>query len=304
MKNSLKTLGIALSVIFLIGTSPSFSKEPNKQKIVFDIEGHRGARGLLPENTIPAFIKALELGVTTLELDTIISKDKKIVVSHDPFISSDICSFPNGKPLTEKDKLNMFEMNYSEISKFDCGSRGNSRFPKQKKMKTNKALLSQIVKETESYISKNKLPLVQYNIETKSLPEGDGKFNPKPEEFVNLLYNELKTLNILDRTIIQSFDVRTLQVLKKLDPKVKTALLVENKESFFANLKKLGFNPDIYSPFYEFVTPEMIKELHGKNIKIIPWTVNTLEEMKKLKKMGVDGIITDYPNIGVELIKK
>lgn len=265
----------------------------------FDTEGHRGARGLLPENSIPAFKKALDLGVTTLEMDTIITKDKKVIVSHDPYFSHEICLTPDGKQITEKTQknFNIYKMNYADVLKYDCGSKTHPRFPKQNHMKVTKPLLRDVILESEKYIKSKNLKPVFYNIETKTEENGDKVFNPEPKEFMTLIYNQLKDLKILDRVIIQSFDVRTLQELKNIDPKIKTSLLVENKESFQKNIDKLGFNPDIYSPEYILVNKELIQTAHKKNIKVVPWTVNKKEEIETLKKLGVDGIISDYPNL-------
>lgn len=272
----------------------------------FDVQGHRGARGLLPENSIPAFIKALDLGVTTLELDVVISKDRKLVVSHEPYFSSEICSMPNGKSITkEKEKsLNIYKMNYRQVKRFDCGKRGHKkRFPEQQPTETYKPLLDEVITKAEQHIKEKNLKEVFYNIETKTEDNGDNIYQPKPKEFVELLYNKLKEFKLLDRITIQSFDVRTLQELRKIDPNVKTVLLVENLMSFEDNLKKLTFEPNVYSPYYMLVNQDLIKKAHDKNIKVIPWTVNTLDDMKKLKEIGVDGVITDYPNLGVKLIK-
>lgn len=311
MKKITKICILAVTLNLTINSnSYSNTKEDSKiksnhllYKIKFDVEGHRGARGLLPENTLIAFKKALDLGVTTLEMDTIISKDKKVVISHDPFFSSEICSFPNGKPITDKDKINLYKMNYSDIAKYDCGMRGHPRFKKQESFKTNKPLLNETIKEIEKYIKSNNLKNVLYNIETKSEQKEDNISNPLPKEFANLLYQELKSLNILDRVLIQSFDPRTLKEFKKLNKNITVALLVENTLTLSKNLESLGFNPEVYSPDYHLIDEKLIKDLKKLNIKLIPWTVNTKEEMIKLKKMGVDGIITDYPNIGVELLK-
>lgn len=272
----------------------------------FDLEGHRGARGLLPENTIPAFLKAVDLGVTTLEMDVVVTKDKKLVISHDPFFSSEICSLPNGKPVPKMDeeKYIIYQMTYHNVSRFDCGKRGHPRFPGQETMSVSKPLLNQVIKEVEAYLSNNALPLVQYNIETKSLPEGDNKYHPAPAEFVRLLYNELKGLNILNRVIIQSFDVRTLQEIRKTDPDIRLALLVENNLGLNENLNRLGFVPNIYSPDFNQVNSELVSETHKRRIEIIPWTVNKVEDMNRMKSLGVDGFITDYPDIAFFFLTK
>jgi glycerophosphoryl diester phosphodiesterase len=264
----------------------------------FDVEGHRGCRGLLPENTIPAFIHAIDLGVNTLEMDMVISKDGKIVISHDPVMNETICTNPDGKPVTadEKDKLKIYSLTYDEIKKFDCGLRGNPKFPDQKKMAVHKPLLSEVIDTVEQYVKTHHLPAVKYNIETKTTPAGDGIYHPRPKEFVQMVYDLIKQKGVANRCILQSFDRRTLQEMHRLDSTITTALLIESLESFDTQLEKLGFKPDIYSPNYLMVTPKLIRQCHSRGIKILPWTVNDEKKMAKLKRMGVDGIISDYPD--------
>jgi glycerophosphoryl diester phosphodiesterase len=271
----------------------------------FDLEGHRGARGLLPENTIPAFLKALELGVTTLELDLAVSKDKKLVVSHEPWFSSEICSVPNGQPICKEDEMYhlIYEMTYEEIARYDCGKRGHLRFPTQQPLAVSKPLFRDMVLVVEARRKELNLPPVNFNIETKSLPEGDNHHHPEPKEFVGLIYREIRELQILERTILQSFDVRTLQEMRKLDPSVRLSLLVENDLGFEENLAQLGFIPQIYSPDYQLVDEAFISEAHKRGIKVIPWTVNEPEEMRRLTALGVDGLITDYPDRGKFLLQ-
>jgi glycerophosphoryl diester phosphodiesterase len=131
------------------------------------------------------------------------------------------------------------------------------------------------------------------------MPETDNKFHPAPAEFVELLMKEIKENQMEDYVIIQSFDFRTLQYLHRHYPKIKTAMLVEanNKNSFRKQIKDIGFTPDIYSPEFKMVIPELVKACHDLNMKIIPWTVNDKKKIEALKKTGVDGIITDYPNL-------
>lgn len=282
--------------VFLISSCISLSDKK------IDIQGHRGARGYLPENSIPAFILALESGVTTLELDVVVSADKKLVVSHDPWMSAEICSYPDGRAVadSEQTSLNLYKMTYDEIAKFDCGKRGNARFPLQKAMPATKPLLSSVVASVEAFIEGNKLDSVGYNIETKSEPQGDGIYHPLPAEFAKLLYDELNKSGIAKRTTVQSFDVRTLQEMRALDSAITLALLVEEGD-FNEHLAALGFTPEIYSPNYTLVTQELMRNAHEKKVRVIPWTVNDSTEMKKLIKLGVDGIITDYPDVGVKI---
>lgn len=291
-------------VNFFIFAAMSFLSCNFLSETRIDIQGHRGARGYLPENTIPSFLLALESGVTTLEMDVVVSLDKKLIVSHEPWMSAEICSNPDGTPVsdTEQMSLNLYKMNYDEIARFDCGKRGNPRFPQQKPMPATKPLLSSVVTAVEAFIQGNQLDSVFYNIETKSEPEGDTIYHPAPAEFAKLLYDELKKLGIEKRTTVQSFDVRTLKEMRKLDGTITLALLVA-EGNFSDHLAALGFTPEIYSPNYKLVTNGLVQEAHEKNIRVIPWTVNDPLEMKKLIEFGVDGIITDYPDIGVKIAK-
>lgn len=271
----------------------------------FDIQGHRGCRGLLPENSLEAMKKAIDLGVTTLEMDIVISKDKKVLLSHEPFLSHEIALDLSGKEISEADEknYNLYQMNYDQIKQYDCGSKIHPRFLEQEKIKTYKPLLSEIIQFAEEY-SKSKNKKIYYNIETKSDPNGDAIFHPKPEEFVDLLINVLNQFPISDRVYIQSFDVRTLQILHQKHSNFKTVLLVENKESIQKNLKKLGFKPTVYSPEYILLDKKKVDFLHKKGIKVIPWTVNKKEDIVNVISLGVDGLISDYPNRYFDTIKK
>jgi len=271
----------------------------------FDSEAHRGGRGLKPENTIPAMKNAIDIGVTTLEMDANITKDLKVVVSHDQYMNPDISTAPDGTPVTRqqvKDLL-LYQMNYADIVKYDVGMRGNPNFPQQEKMKVNKPLLSDLIQAVEKYTQQEGVAPKWYNIETKSSAKYDGVRNPKPEQFVALLMKVVIDNGIVDRTVIQSFDKRTLQVLHKKFPAVKTSFLIgdNNKKSLDENIKDLGFTPFILSPDYKLVTPALVKACHDKGVKIVPWTVNDKAKIQELKDMGVDGIISDYPNYFKEL---
>jgi len=289
-------------------SNQSYQKMPKKpaiNKISFDLQGHRGARGVYPENSIPGFLYALEQGVTTLELDICVSKDSQLIISHEPWFSYEICLDSNGEPISEliEKQHKLYALTAEEIKTYDCGSKPHPRFPDQKKMKVYKPTLGEMVEAVEQKIQEAGLTPVYYNIETKSTPEGDGVLHPDPITFTKLLYNELKELGILKRSIVQSFDERTLQAMRNMDSTVTLALLVENEDGIEKNLAKLGFLPDIYSPDHTLVDETLVKSCHEKNIKLIPWTVNDLEEMKQLRQLGVDGLITDFPNKAKFLIQ-
>jgi glycerophosphoryl diester phosphodiesterase len=268
---------------------------------VFDKEGHRGCRGLMPENTIPAMLKALDLGVSTLEMDTHITKDRMVIISHDPYFNHDITTKPDGKYLAPGDekKLLLYGMNYSETQQYDVGLKPHPHFPRQEKIPVHKPLLRDLIDSVENYCVRKQIHLPFYNIETKSTPATDHINHPPPEEFVDLLMAVILSKHIENRTIIQSFDPRTLQVLHRKYPGVMTALLIErlNRSPIDDQLKQLGFIPTIYSPEYTLVTDSLLIKCHAANMKIIPWTVDDKINIERLKKMGVDGIITDYPDL-------
>lgn len=272
----------------------------------FDIQGHRGCRGLMPENTIPAFLHAVKLGVTTLELDVVISQDHQVVVSHDPFMSAAICLDPSGREISKVDEKdhNLYRMTYEEIKQYNCGSKPHPGFPGQENQRACKPLLSMVVDTVERYTRENNLDPVWYNIETKCKPETDGLFHPQPTEFVAILIEVIQDLGIADRVSIQSFDIRTLHLVKELFPSISTVLLVQNIKSIDKNLEELGFNPDVYSPNYHLLKKRSIEELHARGIRVIPWTVNRTKDMERLIGWGVDGIITDYPNQLIRLKTK
>jgi glycerophosphoryl diester phosphodiesterase len=275
-----------------------------KGNMTIDKQGHRGCRGLMPENTIPAFIKAIDLGMNTLEMDLVITSDNKVLVSHEPFFNHEITTLPNGELVLESNEkeLNIYKMTYSEVIKYDVGSKVHPRFPQQLKMKVHKPLLSEVIDSVETYIKENQKPAIYYNIETKTNSQTDGIYHPEPKEFVDLMMDVIFEKRIENRVIIQSFDIRTLHYLHQKYPKIKTALLVEHfdKKEFLKQIEDLGFVPTIYSPAQNLVTPKLVKECKSKKVKLIPWTVNNISSINKLTKMGVDGIISDYPNLFFE----
>lgn len=285
--------------IFLLGLLISTSVIAQVYTPKFDLQGHRGARGLRPENSIPAFLFALDSGVTTLELDVVISKDKQVVVSHEPWMSAAICLQPDGAAITQGDDqklFNMYQMNYTDIREFDCGSLGNERFPEQVKMRVSKPLLQDVIIAVEEHIKSYTQYEVDYNIEIKSSPDGDKKFHPGVEEFSDLVYEVIDKYLPLERIVIQSFDFRVLKYWQKKYPGIRLAALVENNKSVETNLKNLGFTPAIYSPYYQLLKKEDVDYLHKRKIRVIPWTVNEENEMLSMRGLGVDGIITDYPD--------
>lgn len=265
----------------------------------FDLQGNRGARGIMPENTIPSMLKALDLGVNTLLMNTVISKDRMVVLSQEPYFNSEISLKPNGKPISleEQKKFNIFKMNYAEVRKYDVGSKLHSRFPGQQKYKAHKPLLEETIDSVEAYVKLNRLAKPNYSIETKMIPKGDLEFQPEPGEFVELIMDIVKKKKLQKRVTIQSFDIRTLQYLHDHYPKIKTALMIDEKEDFENNIAALGFKPTVYSPYSVLVGKGLVDRCHEAGVKIIPWTVNSTKDMRYLINLGVDGLVTDYPNV-------
>lgn len=273
----------------------------------FDLEGHRGCRGIMPENTIPAMIKAVDLKVNTLEMDVVISADKKVVVSHEPYFNHEITTTPSGDTIDEKKdwSYNIYQMTYDSIKLFDVGLKRHPRFRDQKKMKVVKPLLADLIDSVESYCANTNHLKVKYNIEIKSLDSSDNIYHPAPEEYADLVMQIVFEKKISDRVTIQSFDVRSLKIMSQKYPSMKLSFLIDVGSSIpLRNFKKiLGFKPNIISPDYSLLTQEIVDTLHQHQVSVIPWTVDDITSAKKLYQMGVDGIITDYPDkINLETI--
>lgn len=263
-----------------------------------DWQGHRGARGILPENSIPGFLKAIELGVNTIELDVVISGDNKVIVSHEPFFSRSICFNPLGQEITQEEEkqYNIYRLTAEEIRAFDCGSVTNSDFPYQKKLKVYKPLLSEVFEAVQKYCKETHKKEPYYNIELKSSSLTDHFFHPTPSIFSDIVHQEIQKYVDTDKINIQSFDFRILQYFHKKYPDIRLAVLIGGTENLQTIIDSLGFQPDIYSCYYTTIKKEQVTWLHSKGIKVIPWTVNDTKDMIQLLGMKVDGIITDYPD--------
>ncbi|RZK29585.1 MAG: glycerophosphodiester phosphodiesterase [Hymenobacter sp.] len=285
-----------LCVLAWLGLGASAIAQPQRP---FDWQAHRGGRGLMPENSIPAMRRALDLGATTLEMDVAISQDKQVLLSHDPYLNADFVYRPDGQPIAkaEEKSLKLYSMPYAEIRRYDVGSHGNPNFVRQQKLLTYKPLLAEVIDSAEAYARRRSRPAPFYNIETKTTPAGDGTYHPAPAEFVQLLLAVVTAKGIQSRVIIQSFDPRTLEVVHRMQPQLRTALLVENPDSLAKNLRRLSFRPSIYSPHYKLVNLALVRACHQRHMLIIPWTVNTLAEAGRLMQQQVDGLITDYPDL-------
>jgi len=264
------------------------------------VQGHRGCRGLMPENSLAAFEKAIDLGVQTLELDIVISKDRKVVVSHDPYMNSIFCFTPEGGiiPNDSQTDYNLYEMNYDEIKTFDCGTKFHPTYPNQEKFKTYKPLLSEVFD-----LVKTKNSDVKFNIEIKSDTNYYDVFTPQPEAYVTLVLEEINKHDMFSRVNLQSFDAAILEEVKVQAPKMPLALLVEDDETINEKLSLLSFQPKIISPYFKLLSEAFILNYQKEGFQIIPWTVNTEADMKQMIAWNVDAIITDYPNVLLEILK-
>jgi len=278
--------------------------------VTFDLQGHRGARGLLPENTIPAFLLAYDIGVTTLEMDAVINAEGHVVVSHEAWMSARICSHPDGSAVTESEEKNLriFAMSAAELAAYDCGRRGHPDFPRQRPLPVSKPLLRDVFQavaaRAESGQGRAQGAPVLYNIEIKSRPDHDGVFHPDVVEYARLLYAVVREFGLVAQTTIQSFDPRALEAVHRIDPQISTSLIVDNPGGLEANLSRIGFTPAIYSPYFGLLDAPQITAAHKLGIRVIPWTVNEEETMFELIAMGVDGLITDYPDIIMNVLQR
>lgn len=287
-----KTLsGIALCLLSFTACTPMENLHP-------DIHGHRGCRGLLPENTLPAFLKATELGCDMLELDVVLSADDHVVVSHEPWMSSVICVDPNDEPipLDKERSLNLYRMKLAEIQAYDCGDRAHPDFPKQKLISAHKPTLREVVEATDEYALFAGMVSPSYNIEIKSDPAWYGVYQPQPFEYANRIIREVDDLGINTRCIIQSFDPAILEVLHEQRPDLILSFLVENEDGLKKNLKRLSFSPQIYSPRFDLLGKNDLEKLREANIELVVWTVNAKKDIRRMLELGVDGIISDYPD--------
>lgn len=270
----------AIALFLVIGISSAHA---------MDWQGHRGARGLYPENTIGAMKVALKYpAVTTLELDVVVSKDNKVIVSHEPWMSEEICLDPNGKKFKGR-KHNIYKMTVEEIQKFDCGTLPHKRFPEQQKIKVVKPVLDDLISEIGTHIP--------FNIEIKSLPEDekDG-FQPDVKTFSDIVISVIQKKLPHDKFTIQSFDWRVLKYIHEKYPEIKLVALMEGKINPEKIIKELGFKPYVFSPYFKDLKKSHVTAFQAMNVKVITWTVNEVKDIKEVLDLGVDGIITDYPN--------
>lgn len=274
------------------------STKPIMEPQKIDLQGHRGCRGLFPENSLPAMRKALEIGVTSLEMDVVITKDKQVILSHEPFMSHEICLDPDGNPISEEEEMshNIYQMDYAIVQEYDCGTKIHPRFPEQQKMRVSKPLLADVIDLAESWARENNRPAPYYNIEVKYKADQDDLFHPGAKEFSSLLVGVLRDKGVEDRAFIQSFDIGIMEECHRSAPDFTLVYLVEDTDDFKLALSRLSFEPAYYSPDYKLITPELMAYAKERGMKVVPWTVNEEGDMRKMIDMGVDGLISDYPD--------
>ena len=264
----------------------------------FEIQGHRGARGLLPENSIPGFVIAIREGANVLEMDLCVAKDGNLIVSHEPWMSHTICTTPEGNAISESKErqYNLHQMSTGEIQAFDCGMALHPQFPEQRHLPVQKPTLAEVVKVTEEVPLLKSDAKIRYNMEIKHREDLEPEYCLDAVTFAKTVIAEVRRLGIEDRTCIQSFSADVLNAVHQQAPNMTTAWLTDSDGPVTAELAKINFKPSIYSPQWEGIDANDVHDLQQQNIRVIPWTVNEAEDLFAVMQMGVDGIITDYPD--------
>lgn len=263
-----------------------------------EVHGHRGCRGLLPENTVAAFLKAAELGCDRLELDVVITGDGEVLVSHEPWMEHRICLTEEGTPLTEAEgrAANIYRMTVDQVQSYDCGSKQHPDFPGQVNAEDHKPTLTEVVEAVENEGMMRGWGVQSYNIEIKSEPQLYDVMQPRPGPFAEKVMALIEELGIADRCIIQSFDPAVLEAVHGIDDTMATALLVDNSDGVEANLQRLSFTPTYYSAEFPLMDARAVASLREQGIEPLVWTVNEEADMRAMIALGLNGIITDYPD--------
>jgi glycerophosphoryl diester phosphodiesterase len=266
-----------------------------------EVHGHRGCRGLLPENTLPAFQHALALGVDALELDVVVSQDHEVVVSHEPWLATQLGRGPQGElldPAYERD-YNLYQLPYATIRQCAVGEWPHPDFPAQRVVPSHRPLLREVLAQAEEAGHSPGRPAVRYSVEIKSSPEGDGLFHPAPPVFVSLVLAALQAAGVLARTTLLSFDPRVLQAARQAQPDLALCLLLEDYLPPVPELfARLGFEPDTLGPDFRLLSATKVQAIRAAYpaLRIVPWTVNHPADLRLVWSWGVDGITTDYPD--------
>jgi glycerophosphoryl diester phosphodiesterase len=279
---------------------------PAAQPRALDLQGHRGMRAHWPENSILGMEEAVAAGVTTLEMDVVIASDGQPLLSHEPWLSPEICRTPLGQPIAEGDhSWNLFTMPVEDVAKCDCGAQGHPRFPQQRPVPTTKPTLAQLFEALRDRAAADpRFATVRFNIELKHRPEGDGIHHPDAATFAQAVLAVLDRYGVADRTTLQSFSAQALEAVHAARPDLSTAWLVEEEGSTASWLDLLTFTPSILSPDYALLSQQDLDEAHARGLKVIPWTVNDATHAEALIRMGVDGLITDDPYLVTSVLTR
>ena len=257
---------------------------------MIELQGHRGARGLLPENTLPSFARAMEIGVDTLELDVGVTRDGVVVIHHDRRLNPDVARGPDGQWVAAPTPT-IFSLLYEDLQRYDVGrirpgSEYARRFPHQTPIDgTRIPRLAQLLAMAR--------PPVKFNIETKLVPHAPAE-TLEPEAFARAVIAEVRRAGVAERTTIQSFDFRTLKVVEREAPEIATAYLTSGKSSDVEKVHAAGAK--IWSPDFSDLDSSIVRRAHELGIRVVAWTVNEPADIRRVLEMGVDGIISDYPD--------
>ncbi len=264
-----------------------------------DVQAHRGGAGLMPENTIEAMKHALDMGVNTLELDLQVSEDGQVVVSHDPYFHYRYAIRPDGSYVQKGEpKEYIYQMPYSEVAKYDVGSRPSEVWPEKACIKTVKPLAGDLIDFVENYTKEMGYSPVRYNIEIKSFKgDGEGVNMPTYDAFATICCKFLNSKYLDERLVVQCFDARTLNYIHEKYPELILSYLVGAKApSFEEYMAKLKFTPQWLSPHHSITDEELVRKCREKGMKLVPWTVDKPEDIERMIKLGVEAIISNYPD--------
>ncbi len=297
------------SLIFILAQC----QPPAVPNTTFHIHGHRGCRGLRPENTIPAFIHAMEWGVDALELDVVITGDSQVLVSHEPIMLPLIMANPDPSKGAANGE-NIYTMTTAEAQSYRCGTQTHPRFLEQVSIPTFKPLLRQVVDTVSAFIAQRGSQHPLYNIELKTVCEqdsqghwifGDDVYHPQPSRYAEIFLREMKSLRIQDHVVLQSFDPRILEALHQQAPDIPLVFLSEDTlKTAAAKLSELSFVPHGFSVYYPMIDAALVEYCQTRGIQLIAWTVNETSDIERLVQLGVQEIITDYPDRALEVRNK
>lgn len=270
-----------------------------------DLQAHRGGAGLMPENTMSAMENALKMGINTLEFDLQVSSDGQVVVSHDNYFHPRCALRPDLSPIEKDDpKEYIHTMPYDSIVQYEVGLRYTERWPDKKLEHAIVPLASQVIDFSEWYASEFGRPLPGYNIEIKSKKgEGEGTLWPEYHEFCDVCIPLLLSKNLGKRLIVQTFDPRSMEYIHEKWPEVTLSYLTETEPAVDSLLATISFKPEWWSPNYRAVTPENVEYCHKFGIKVVPWTVDDPDEIRRMVDCKVDAIISNYPDRLLEIVK-